>query len=930
MKKIVCLVALVAAVTTSHATLVVSPNWTPLFQGIDQKVGTNFPNTTITNNGAVFTDSSLQVAHCIRVDLTDPGVQLFTTPRATNWSAETRETLSLSISNFIKKYALQVAVDANFYSVNPGGSDPTSEGLPSEVDGLLISKGVVVSPADNNNRYASMMFTTNKVPILDLNNRPPGTNTAGIYTAVTGFYPVLTNGVNVWALYSAAFTAAYPDSFIHQQQPRTSFGLSQDKRYLFLMTIDGRQGGYSDGAVDVETAMWMLQFGAWDALNMDGGGSTAMYRADCAGNPAPVNHSSYVVAYGRERILGDHFGVYAQPLPAFINNVVATPAMTTAEITWTTVAPASSQIEYGLTSSYGTLSALDSTLVTSHDVTLSGLAPGKRYFYRTISSDGATNYNSCAETFFTTNNQVVGLLYDLQNDCRFTTANLDGTNWQASGYNDSGWSNGVGVLWADSANPSGNPAIQFLPLDPQMMPLNPANTGYPFITYYFRTHFNYTNSLAGVTLTFSNYIDDGAAFYLNGVEINRAFLPVGANNTTLASGYNCSGNADCPYIFTASGSNLQAGDNVVAVEVHNFNAHSPDITFGQALFYTAPPPPPPPFITDMVATPGETSATITWTTLSNATSRVAYSLTTNLNKATPLDTNMVTSHSVTLTGLAQLTNYYYRVISSIGATQYTANGSFSTVPFYDGLVSLNNIWSYSTTNENGINWQARSFDESLFQGQGPALLYIENNPAVAPRNTLLPAAAGGAPFPTYYFRTHFTFDTNLAGLSLVFTNYIDDGAIFYLNGQEIQRVRMPAAPQTVVYTDSATGCPHPVDCDAVTNAPDIFRISGDLLTNLVAGGDNVLAAEVHQAVPSGSDIVFGSAVGFVRALVSETELRVQLSGNIATISWDGSGFTLQQAHASAGPASWSDVAPAATSPYSITNPPATTFYRLRN
>ena len=927
MKKIVCLVALVAAVTTSHATLVVSPNWTPLFQGIDQKVGTNFPSTTVTNNGAVFTDSSLQVAHCIRVDLTDPGVQLFTTPRATNWSAETRETLSLSISNFIKKYAVQVAVDANFYSVNPGGSDPTSEGLPSEVDGLLISKGVVVSPADNNDRYASMMFTTNKVPILDLNNRPPGTNTAGIYTAVTGFYPVLTNGVNVWALYSAAFTAAYPDSFIHQQQPRTAFGLSQDKRYLFLMTIDGRQGGYSDGAVDVETAMWMLQFGAWDALNMDGGGSTAMYRADCAGNPAPVNHSSYVVAYGRERILGDHFGVYAQPLPAFINNVVATPAMTTAEITWTTVAPASSQIEYGLTSSYGTFSALDSTLVTSHDVTLSGLTPGKQYFYRTLSSDGATNYNSCAETLFTTNNEVVGLIFDLTQDWRYNTNNLDGGNWKAPGYDDSAWTgHGPGLLWVDTRQAPNPNNVQ--PENTRMPPFYP---DYPYTTYYFRTHFNFTNSLAGVTLTFSNYIDDGAVFYLNGTEINRAFLPNPAVNSTLAIGTACtSGDATCPYVFTVSGNNLQSGDNVVAVEVHNKASASPDITFGQALFYTAPPPPPPPFISDVVATPGETTATITWTTLSNATSRVAYSLTTNLNKATPLDTNMVTSHSVTLTGLTQLTNYYFRVISSIGATQYTANGSFSTVPFYDGLVSLNNIWSYSTTNENGINWQARSFDESLFQGQGPALLYIENNPAVAPKNTLLPAAAGGAPFPTYYFRTHFTFDTNLAGLSLVFTNYIDDGAIFYLNGHEVQRVRLPAAPQPVLYTDSATSCPHPVDCDAVTNAPDIFRISGDLLTNLVAGGDNVLAAEVHQAVPSGSDIVFGSAVGFVRALVNETELRVHLSGNVATISWDGSGFTLQQTHALAGPASWSDVAPAATSPYSTTNPPATTFYRLRN
>jgi hypothetical protein len=178
-------------------------------------------------------------------------------------------------------------------------------------------------------------------------------------------------------------------------------------------------------------------------------------------------------------------------------------------------------------------------------------------------------------------------------------------------------------------------------------------------------------------------------------------------------------------------------------------------------------------------------------------------------------------------------------------------------------------------------------------------------------------------------RTHFYFETNLAGLAMAFTNYIDDGAIFYLNGNEIQRVRMPAVPQGKGYTDFATDCPHPSDCDAVTNAPDVFRISGDLLTsNVLPGEDNLLAVEVHQRNPNGADIVFGSAVGFVRALVSETRLRVQLSGNVATISWDGSGFILQQA--SALPGGWDDViGPVKSSPYSVTNPATTTFYRLR-
>jgi hypothetical protein len=71
-------------------------------------------------------------------------------------------------------------------------------------------------------------------------------------------------------------------------------------------------------------------------------------------------------------------------------------------------------------------------------------------------------------------------------------------------------------------------------------------------------------------------------------------------NSTIASGYPCTatGNATCPYGFSLSGdliATLVTGDNVLAVEVHNYNATSPDITFGASLVYrsTLPPPPPP-------------------------------------------------------------------------------------------------------------------------------------------------------------------------------------------------------------------------------------------------------------------------------------------------------------------------------------------------
>src|SRR5215212_8718074 len=148
----------------SRSNMAVTP-WQPIFKGVDRSVGTNFTNfaamaTILTNNGIVYTNGRLQSVNCIRVDLTDPDVQLFTTPRASNYVAESRETLSLSVTNFLQNYGLQVACTANFYNT-PGGFDPTSIGVACQVYGLQMCTGSVVSVPDfgpdSNNRYVSML-----------------------------------------------------------------------------------------------------------------------------------------------------------------------------------------------------------------------------------------------------------------------------------------------------------------------------------------------------------------------------------------------------------------------------------------------------------------------------------------------------------------------------------------------------------------------------------------------------------------------------------------------------------------------------------------------------------------------------------------------------------------------------------------------------
>jgi len=95
-----------------------------------------------------------------------------------------------------------------------------------------------------------------------------------------------------------------------------------------------------------------------------------------------------------------------------VNNVVSPPVIssinagslssTGAVITWTTNTASSSQVAYGTTTSYGTLSPLNSALVTSHSVTLSGLTPSTTYHYQVQSKDSSGNLSVSGDNTFTT------------------------------------------------------------------------------------------------------------------------------------------------------------------------------------------------------------------------------------------------------------------------------------------------------------------------------------------------------------------------------------------------------------------------------------------------------------------------------------------------------------------------------------------------
>ncbi|MBN1302283.1 MAG: phosphodiester glycosidase family protein [Melioribacteraceae bacterium] len=60
------------------------------------------------------------------------------------------------------------------------------------------------------------------------------------------------------------------------ENPRTAIGYNENKTKLYIMVADGRQPAYSKGLTILELAKFMSDLGCYDALNLDGGGSSAM------------------------------------------------------------------------------------------------------------------------------------------------------------------------------------------------------------------------------------------------------------------------------------------------------------------------------------------------------------------------------------------------------------------------------------------------------------------------------------------------------------------------------------------------------------------------------------------------------------------------------------------------------------------------------
>ena len=298
--------------------------------------------------------------------------------------------------------------------------------------------------------------------------------------------------------------------------------------------------------------------------------------------------------------------------PVITNLSASSVTAASAVVTWSTDELATSQIEYGTTASYGSTTTLDEELVTNHSVSLTGLEGDTTYRFRVKSEDVAENEAVSTDETFTTSAEA-----------DTTPPVISGVD--ASGVTDSG----VTVTWSTD---------------------EPATS---------QVEYGQSGAYGSVSTL------DPAAVTSHSVTLSD-----------LSPGVE--------YHYRVK-SKDEAGNEAVATDEAFTTSAEADTT--PAVISGA-----------AVSNVTDAGATVTWTTDEPATSQVEYGTTASYGSTTSLDTNLVTSHTVTLSGLTADTRHHFRVKSrdnaenEVASDDYTFTTSKSATEV-GGIISTNTVWT---------------------------------------------------------------------------------------------------------------------------------------------------------------------------------------------------------------------------------------------
>lgn len=160
-----------------------------------------------------------------------------------------------------------------------------------------------------------------------------------------------------------------------------------------------------------------------------------------------------------------------------------------------------------------------------------------------------------------------------------------GTAWRAKGFDDSAWASGNGQLGYGDGDES--TTLSYGP-----------NANAKYVTSYFRKTFSVANPGNVSTLTLKLLRDDGAAVYLNGTPVATSNMPGTYAYNTYAPAVIGGADESTYFTFNLATTPLQKGQekiealngvNVLAVEVHQANATSSDVSFDAELGFASAP-----------------------------------------------------------------------------------------------------------------------------------------------------------------------------------------------------------------------------------------------------------------------------------------------------------------------------------------------------
>jgi hypothetical protein len=234
-----------------------------------------------------------------------------------------------------------------------------------------------------------------------------------------------------------------------------------------------------------------------------------------------------------------------------------------------------------------------------------------------------------------------------------------------------------------------------------------------------------------------------------------------------------------------------------------------------------------------------------------------------------------------------------------GTNLLSPNPTVLEVQRFETVISENQVWRYweAPPETNYLAWTNPGFDDNAWPSGLGAFGFPLDEVLPPPHavQTVIRCASCGGPITTW-FRTVFDLTEEQTNAVVQLRGVFDDGAVVYVNGSEVWRVRLRAGAITTSTTASNSIEPHQVVGPVEIYVPGLLR-----------EGQNTLAVEVHQSSVVNGDVIMGLSAQLSRR-IPRPELTIEGGGGTAvTVRWKGAGVLQMSPVLDGPPGSWQDV-----------------------